>query len=316
MSPARLAVVFNPVHADRERLQKLIADWEIEGRWTDTLWLPTSVDGSTAALVEAALLAECSLVLAAGGDGTVSEVAAAMRHSDVPLGILPTGTANLLARNLHLPLNNLAAAAKIAFTGSDRAIDVGVVTYRLVGGTTASRPYFVMAGFGIDADMVAGTDVETKTRFGWLAYVSPILRSAARRSRASVTWATDDQPAITARLHTLVVGNSGTITAGLRMLPTAELDDGLLDVLAIRSLWGRDRARFLNWALPYQGPRRAPLPPAPRVHPTGAFRYGTARSVTMTLHDPALFQADGDLIGTVEWAEFSLDPLAVTVRVA
>ncbi len=315
MTGPRLAVVFNPVRADRERLQKVIAEWELGGGWTDTLWLPTTMDGSTAALVESALRAQCSLVLVAGGDGTVSEVAAAMRHSAVPLGILPTGTANLLARNLHLPLNNVSAAAKIAFTGGDRAIDVGVIAYRLTDGRTATRPYFVMAGFGIDADMVAGTDVATKTRFGWLAYVSPILRSAARRSRASVSWSVDGQPAITARLHTLVVGNSGTITAGLRMLPTAELDDGLLDVLAIRSLWGRDRARFLNWALPYQGPRRAPLPPAPRVHPSGAFRYGTARSVTMTLHDPALFQADGDLIGTVEWAEFTLDPLSVVVRV-
>ena len=316
MTAPRLAVVFNPLRIGRERLQSAIAEWELEGGWRDTLWLPTTIDGSTAALVEGALGAGCALVLAAGGDGTVSEVAAAMRQSGVPLGILPSGTANLLARNLHLPLNNLVASARIAFTGVDRPIDVGVLTYRLQGGATATRPYFVMAGFGIDADMVAGTDVETKTRFGWLAYVSPILRSAARRSRASVTWSIDSDAAITARLHTLVVGNSGTITAGLRMLPTAELDDGLLDVLALRSLWGRDRVRFLNWVLPYQGPRRAPLPPAPRIHPKGAFRYGNAHTVTMTLHDPVLFQADGDLLGTVEWAEFSLDPLAVTVRVA
>jgi diacylglycerol kinase family enzyme len=233
----------------------------------------------------------------------------------VPLGILPCGTANLLARNLRLPLANLGAATRIAFTGSDRAMDVGMLSYRLVDGTSGVRPFFVMAGFGLDADMVSGTDPLAKKRFGWLAYINPILRSANRRSRASVTYDLDGGPAVSSRLHTLVVGNCGTVTAGLRLLPTAEIDDGLLDVLAVRSLLGRDRARFLGWLTPYQGPRK-PVPPEPRTEPHGAFCYTTATTVTLDMHDPAAFQADGDLIGTAVWAEFGLDPGAVTVRVA
>ncbi|MES2172068.1 MAG: diacylglycerol kinase family protein [Actinomycetota bacterium] len=310
----RAAVIYNPVRVDIARLKRTVDKWETREGWEKSLWLPTTLETSTSAVVGDAVGANIDLVIAAGGDGTVNEVAAALRQSGVPLGILPCGTANLLARNLHLPLSNLGAAARIAFTGRDRPIDVGVLSYRLDDGETAVRPYFVMAGFGIDADMVAGTDVLAKKRFGWLAYVRPIVRSAYRTSRASVTWSLDGGTPVSARLHTLIVGNCSTITAGIRLLPGAELDDGLLDVLAVRSLIGRDRRRFVNWIAPYQGP--IPTTAVPTDADGGeTFRYRTATTVTMTLHEPTTFQADGDLIGSVEWAEFSLDPLAVTVRV-
>jgi diacylglycerol kinase (ATP) len=311
----RAAVIYNPVRTDLPRLVRTIAKWETREGWAESLWLPTALETETVSLVNDALGAGVELVIAAGGDGTVSEVASALRQSGVPLGILPTGTANLLARNLHLPLNNVGAAARIAFSGIDRPIDVGMLSYRLVGGETAVRPYFVMAGFGIDADMVSGTDPATKSRFGWLAYVAPIVRSAYRTDRVLVTWTLDGGGSSSARLHTLIVGNCSTVTAGLRLLPSAVVDDGLLDVLAIRSLIGRDRRRFVNWIAPYQGPRPSAAP-ADSIDGGDTFRYRTAQNVTMTVHEPTPFQADGDLIGTVEWAEFSLDPLAVTVRVA
>ena len=317
ISSRRAAIIYNPVRVDLERVRRTVTKWESVDAWAPSLWIPTTLGQPTSALVGEAIGAGVDLVIAAGGDGTVSEVASALRQSGVSLGILPCGTANLLARNLRLPLNNLGAATRIAFTGKDRPIDVAVISYRLADGTTEVRPYFVMAGFGIDADMVSGTGVAAKRRFGWLAYVGPIIRSAYRRSRASVTVSLDGGSAVSGRLHTLVVGNCSSVTAGLRLLPTAEIDDGLLDVLAVRSLIGRDRRRFVGWITPFQGARRAAIPSAAgAADPSGAFRYETARSVTVTLHDPTTFQADGDLIGNVEWAEFSLDPLAVTVHVA
>jgi len=311
----RAAIVYNPIRVDLARLRRTVGIWESKTGWGESLWFATSLERPTSDVVADAMRAGVELVIAAGGDGTVSETASALRQRGVPLGILPCGTANLLARNLRLPLNNLGAAARIAFSGADRAMDVGVLDYRLVDGIAGARPFFVMAGFGLDADMVSGTDPLAKKRFGWLAYVNPILRSANRRSRAAITYALDGGLPIASRLHTLVVGNCGTVTAGLRLLPTAEIDDGLLDVLAVRSLWGRDRARFLGWLTPYQGPRR-PVPPEPRTEPHGAFRYTTARTITVDLHDAVAIQADGDLIGTAVWAEFALDPGAVTVRVA
>jgi len=310
----RAAVVYNPIRVDLARLKRTVTTWERKAGWSESLWLATSLERATSDLVAEALEVGVELVIGAGGDGTVSETASALRQERVPLGILPCGTANLLARNLRLPLTNLGAATRVAFTGAERAMDVGVLSYRLVDGSSGIRPFFVMAGFGLDADMVSGTDPQAKKRFGWLAYVNPILRSANRRSRASITYDLDGGQAISSRLHSLVVGNCGTVTAGLRLLPTAEIDDGLLDVLAVRSLWGRDRARFLGWLTPYQGPRK-PMPPEPRDEPHGAFRYTTAQTVTVELHDAVEFQADGDLIGTAVWAEFALDPGAVTVRV-
>lgn len=316
-SPRRAAIIYNPVRVDLDRIRRTVSKWETNAGWTPSLWLATSLEVPTAEIVGDEISAGVDLVIAAGGDGTVSEVASTLRHSGIPLGILPCGTANLLARNLHLPLNSLAAATRIAFSGVARPIDVAVISYRLADGGAAVRPYFVMAGFGIDADMVSGTRVDAKRRFGWLAYVGPIIRSASRTSRAAVTVSLDGGDAISGRLHTLVVGNCSSITAGLRLLPTAEVDDGLLDILAVRSLIGADRRRLLGWITPLQGIRRTPIASvAGAADSAGAFRYETARTVTVNLNTPTVFQADGDLIGNVEWAEFSLDPLAVSVHVA
>jgi diacylglycerol kinase (ATP) len=316
LTPSRRAsIIYNPIRTDLARLSRTVAKWEARAEWAPSLWLATTLERPTGDLVGEALGAGVDLVIAAGGDGTVSEVAAALRQSGVPLGILPCGTANLFARNLRLPLNNLGAATRIAFGETNRAVDVGIVSYRLDDGSTAVRPYFVMAGFGIDADMVSGTNPRAKSRFGWLAYVRPIIRSAYRTTRASVTWSLDHDEATSAKLHTLIVGNCSTVTAGIRLLPAAVMDDGLLDVLAIRSLAGRDRRRFVNWIAPYQGPKPA-RGRAVESDDGSTFRYRTARTVTVTMHDATVFQADGDLLGAVEWAEFTLDPLAVTVRVS
>jgi diacylglycerol kinase family enzyme len=85
------------------------------------------------------------LVLASGGDGTITACVGGVAGSGIPLGVLPCGTGNLLARNLGLPLS-LDEALTAALTGSDRRLDVG---------TANGRPFVVMAGIGFDAEMLA-----------------------------------------------------------------------------------------------------------------------------------------------------------------
>jgi hypothetical protein len=86
--------------------------------------------------------------------------------SGIPLGVLPCGTGNLLARNLALPLS-LDEALTVALTGSDRRLDVG---------TANGRPFVVMAGIGFDAEMLEGGSEELKKHMGWAAYVLSALR--------------------------------------------------------------------------------------------------------------------------------------------
>lgn len=317
------AIIYNPERVALARLRRSVERAAIVAGWGESLWIPTTDGGPADALVAEAIDGGADVVVAAGGDGTVSSVGAAMRGTGVPFAIIPSGTANLLARNLGLPLVNMPAAARIAFRGTDRPIDVGHVEYRGEGGVAGASHYFVMAGFGVDADMVANTSPEGKQRFGWLAYVLPIFRSLGRRSVDDIDYSLDGGAGVRARVHSFIVGNAGTITAGLRMLPEAVMDDGLFDVLAIRSITGRDRNRLVRWLAPYNNPagrksrdrRGFRFPRSPANRPGGAFHYETAREVTVSMTAPVTIQADGDLLAPVTWARFRIEPGAVTVRV-
>ena len=303
----RAAIIYNPVRAKLNRLEKHVAEAELAGGFTASTWIPTVEDSPVDELVASALASGVDVVIAAGGDGTVRGVGSAMRDSGVPFGIIPSGTANLLARNLGIPLNDQAAATRVAFSGVDRPIDVGVLTYKLESGAEGSLPYLVMAGFGIDADMVAGADPASKRRFGWAAYVGPIIWALRPRAGVPVTWSIDDEAPTTSKLHSIFLASCGIITAGIKLLPAAALDDGRLDVLAIRSVW--------RWLRDHDALRPRRFRIADNPDSWGDFRYARASVVELTLERPRTFQADGDAIGDVVWARAEILPRATVVRV-
>lgn len=105
------------------------------------------------------------LILAAGGDGTINEVANGMVHTGVPLGILPAGTANVLARELRTrrQLNRVAAELRTA-------VPTRVAVGRLTGADRASRYFLLMAGIGLDAQIVYDLNLGLKAMAGKLAY--------------------------------------------------------------------------------------------------------------------------------------------------
>jgi YegS/Rv2252/BmrU family lipid kinase len=309
MTVMRAAIVYNPTAARLVRLRRIVAQLEKDRDFEPTLWIATTDAGPADSLVRRAVDEHCGLVIAAGGDGTVRAVGAALAGYSIPFGIVPLGTGNLLARNLGLPLHRLERAVEIAFTAGDQRLDLGTVDYTLDDGSSHSKPYFVMAGFGVDADMVADTKTSVKARLGWVAYVTPILRSLWRAPVDTVSYSLDGAASVTATAHSFIVGNGGTITAGIRLLPLARLDDGLLDVLVLRSTVGRDRSAILRWLVPYTAPflRGRPID-------DDAYRYASAREVTATLDQPTLMQADGDLLGRVTSARFTISPGALRVH--
>lgn len=105
-------------------------------------------------------------MLAAGGDGTINEVAEGLVHTDVPLGILPGGTANVLARELGLGSRLVQAARRIEEFRPHR-ISVGHVTCR---GGAVSRHFLLMVGVGLDAHIVYHVSLPLKARTGKLSY--------------------------------------------------------------------------------------------------------------------------------------------------
>ncbi|MDF2442482.1 MAG: diacylglycerol kinase, partial [Subtercola sp.] len=170
------AIVYNPIKVDVDLLKMAVASESRAAGWGESLFFETTVDDVGQDATRRALDAGADLVLAAGGDGTVRAVTEALRGSGVALALLPSGTGNLLARNLDLTLNDLEHSVHTAFTGTDRSIDLGVIDIERQGGKRDRHVFVVMAGMGIDAKMIANTDDDLKAKAGWLAYVKAIAK--------------------------------------------------------------------------------------------------------------------------------------------
>ena len=224
----RVAVILNPakiegVAAFRQQLERQAT----EAGWDAPLWLETTRDDPGQGMVREALDAESDLVIAAGGDGTVRVVCAGLAGTGVPVGIVPVGTGNLLVRNLGLPLDR-TAAIRVALTGTDRALDLVSVE----GDALSADRFAVMAGLGLDAAVVGEAPAKLKRTMGWPAYAVSMVRNLSFPAiRVEIT--VDDEPTVRRWVRTVLIGNVGTLHGGLSLLPDAQPDDGMLDVVAV-----------------------------------------------------------------------------------
>ena len=298
----RAAVIINPTKfSDVDDVRQQVSQASRGHGWAPPLFLETTAEDSGGGQAREALEAGVDLVCALGGDGTVREVAAHLVATGVPMALLPAGTGNLLARNLHLPVNDLDDALAVALTGRDHAIDVGRVTFDLSGEDERppERVFLVMAGVGFDAAMMAGAPEALKARVGWLAYVVSGARNLlGEEARARIV--TDDRDEYRRRVRTVLVANCGTLTGGIQLLPDAEVDDGWLDSVSLSPKgivsWASMAARLLT------GRRH------PRVE------RARCRTITVGLDRPTPAQLDGDVVGTVRAMRARIEPRALVVR--
>jgi YegS/Rv2252/BmrU family lipid kinase len=231
-----LAVVLNPSKVeDVAAFKTVLTQMAREAGWSTPRWYETTVEDSGTGQAHEAAVDGADLVIVCGGDGTVREVCAELAGTGIPVGILPAGTGNLLARNLEIPLF-IRAAIDVALTGQDRAIDMVSVT----GDEIEDSHFLVMAGMGFDAAIMEGVNEEIKARVGWLAYVWSALKSLMFPA-AKVEISVDGGDWTSHRARTIVVGNVGFLQAGMPLLPDATIDDGTIDVVLINP------RRFLSW---------------------------------------------------------------------
>ncbi|WP_245854677.1 diacylglycerol/lipid kinase family protein [Flavimobilis soli] len=319
--PPRRVVAFvaNPSKPDVASLKEpVLAACRATG--LDPLWIETSVEDPGVGQAREAVAQGAEVVIATGGDGTVRAVAEAMVGTGVPMALLPVGTGNLLARNLDIPVTDLDEALTIALDGRDRSIDVGWLEVLDapaprdedddVAEVGKTHLFTVIGGVGFDAAMVADTNSTLKAKVGWMAYFAAGVRHLhGRRLEASIQL--DDEPPVSTRLRTLLVGNCGRLPGGITLIPDAVVDDGILDVAAIDT-----RGGIAGWAQLFgdvvlQGLGIKPVELPNRI---GRIDHTQCRSITARVRGGEQAQVDGDIIGRASAIKAWVEPGALIVR--
>ena len=273
----RAAIVVNPTKFDDvDTVRSLVMSVCAQEGWAEPIWLETTKDDPGTGQARDAIAQGADLVCALGGDGTVRAVAAALIDDEVPMGLLPGGTGNLLARNLELPVDDIAAALRVALTGKDLAIDVGTVHIRPDQTQDDERDYFflVMAGMRHLGD-----------------------------KRFTVDARIDDGPPFRRHVRTVVVGNVGRLQGGVELLPDAQVSDGELDVVMLSP------KGLVGWA----SVSAAILTRNRRGH--NRVEHHRCHTMALRLAATQEIQLDGDPIGPGHALRFAVRPSALTVRV-
>ncbi len=251
------------------------------------------------------------LVCALGGDGTVRAVAQELVDTGVPLGLLPGGTGNLLARNVGTPVDDLGDALRAALTGRTRTVDVGWLVLDptegqagpdLPGAADNVHCFTVMAGLGFDAQIMDDAPEGVKDKVGWAAYVASGGQHL-RDDGFSLRMTADGETTEEAAARTVVVGNCGELTGGLVLLPEAEIDDGVLD-LAVLTPSGV--AGWLAVAARVVAGRESDGPDLDRRR---------ARDLTLHVDPPQLAEVDGDVLAETTEVRLVVQPGCLEVRV-
>lgn len=290
---SHFAIISNP-HSGSSRGEELqtLAEATALGQGKTLTFIPLGPDLEHS--VRAAQLAGAQVLVAAGGDGTVATVATLAYRLNMPLGVIASGTANLLARDLGLPLQAEAALNLLFRKPRSRMIDLVAIEKRV---------YLCHISVGTYSWISCETPAPAKKRFGRLAYVWNALRLLSLKKLW--TFHMDiDGVAIRRRASTLMITNTSMMGAGaMRWHQKAAIDDGIVEICVIRA---RSLQHYLGLLLSYI--RRSP-------HPTLQEVVHVQKYATIKASSPLPVMGDGERI-TDGGFRFDVHPRALQVLVA
>ena len=218
----KICFIINPISGTRKKDSWPDAICRIvdENRFDICIFF-TDGPGHASELARQQVESNVPYVVAVGGDGTINEIAAALRNSNTAMGIVPCGSGNGLARHLHIPLN-MSEALKLINNVKIISIDYGMVN---------EKPFFCTFGVGFDAH-ISSAFAHSKKR-GFMKYVSIIVREffsyRSRKYKIKV-----DGAKFKTRAMVVTVANSAQYGNNGYISPYADITDGLLDVCVLR----------------------------------------------------------------------------------
>ncbi|WP_314274084.1 diacylglycerol kinase family protein [Actinomyces naeslundii] len=277
-SEKRAAVIYNPTKFDDLSLlrRRVAAEVRATG-WRPTVWLETTPDDPGRSMASRALEAGVDLVMVAGGDGTVRAVSSQLAGTEMPMALIPAGTGNLLARNLSIPLDT-DAAIRLALHGRLQPIDMVTCTF-----DDGEERFVVMAGMGLDAQIMESTDSGLKKVIRSGAYAVAAVQNAVP-DPFTATITLDDAPPERRQMVMALMGNVGTITAGMTLFPRAVPTDGMVDLLLANP------GKVVDWAR-----LGAQILTGQEME---GFTLTRARKVLIEADRPVPFELDGDTAGS------------------
>ncbi|MDO5747607.1 MAG: diacylglycerol kinase family protein [Actinomycetaceae bacterium] len=307
-------VIYNPIkiadktaYKDFDDFCSQVSKAALNAGYETPRFIATTEEETGSSQCKQALENNASLIVCAGGDGTVRKVAGQICHHKVPMSIIPLGTGNLLARNLGLPVDYPEQTLELCFTGTFRSIDLGLLR---IDGSDMEEPFMVMSGLGFDGDLMAQTSSNLKDSIGHFAYFLAGIRSLHRPSMVAALRVGDAEREKNLRARTLLFANCGELTGGLPLLPNADPADGWLDVTRIDV-----KAGLLGWTevalnVIYRSTGlRSRLPML-----SSTLTVTRARTAEVTVDRPRRVQIDGDPVGEAQHLSVRIIPSAVTFR--
>lgn len=273
--PKRIHVIINPAAGQPEPILHALNNVfrPARVRWDVSI---TQKSGDARRFAREAASAGVDVVAAYGGDGSVMEVAHGLMGSEVPMAILPGGTANLMSVELGIP-RKLAEASQVACSEKSqvRMVDIGQV---------GERYFLLRVGIGFAAEKVRIADRELKNKYGILAYSIGALKAVKVAQTARYLITIDGKHHTTEGL-TCLIDNAGNLgIAGLSASKRISVSDGLLDVIIVRDF------RFSAWvAMTASVTDRQPNP--------DYFHHWQGSEISITTEPPLSIQGDGEMWG-------------------
>jgi YegS/Rv2252/BmrU family lipid kinase len=247
--------------------QKLI---ELIKEDTSNIIWETTAPNEAHTFAKKALINGASKIIAVGGDGTINEVASALVGTDIPLGIIPFGSGNGLARHLRIPLKKNKALA-LALSGQVNKIDVGILN---------GKYFFCTAGIGFDAT-VAKVFSKGKGR-GLINYIKATLSTIFKYRPIDI--ALNDGPKET--VFSLTIANANQFGNNAFISPLSNIQDGVLEVVKIHKI-GLFRAFFIAIRL-FKG----------NIHESNHVQVITTKKININYQSGAPIHLDGESIQT------------------